>query len=98
MDGSRLPPQAVTRQAIDLADQSLSHRFELPHQGLGPIESAKRRLIFEIRRRITGQSGEHREQTAEFVGGLTQPRRVLDSECLAHFGESSRRIAPEILA
>ena len=90
MDGFRLPPQAVTRQAIDLADQSLSHDFEPLHQGPGLIELAEGRVIFEIRRQHhrpawrtsradRGACGRPRATAARPGSGVHRPHRRVES-------------------
>ena len=96
--GSRLLLQALVSETVHLANQSVNHRFESFYQGPRLIEFAAGRMVFEIRRQVTGHRGERRQKSTKLVSGLAQPRCVLAPEGVAHLGESGRGIDLEILA
>ena len=96
--GSPLPLQALVNETVRLTNQSVNHRFESFYQGPRLIEFAAGRVVFEIRRQVTGHRGERRQKSTKLVSGLAQPRCVLAPEGVAHLGESGRGIDLEILA
>jgi hypothetical protein len=53
-----LPSQGFKRQATHQPHQLLAHRFKLLHQRLGFFEPTLSRVIFKIRRHVTGNCGE----------------------------------------
>src|SRR5205814_739996 len=83
------------RQAGRQPRELLAHCFETFHQGPGLVEPALSRILFEVRRSVAGRRGEREQQRAELVSGLTQPRRVLSPQGLAHFGKPDWQIVFE---
>jgi hypothetical protein len=76
ISGLCLSAQGFERQPAHQPPQLLGHRFQPFHQGLGFSELTLSRVIFPVRRHVTGSRGKREQRRTDLVSGLAQPRRV----------------------